>query len=88
MRIYQLIIGRVLRVTVSVPPSLGYKLSDITIGGSPLKFGGQIAENISMSLSGTAGDGPVSMSPYLFFPSLSSLSSLTSSSLPTFRSTS
>lgn len=40
------------RLVVEVPPESGYTVSDITIGGEPVRYGGQIAECITVKLVG------------------------------------
>jgi hypothetical protein len=49
--------GRILRITVQIPPSLQskYTLSNIMVNNIPLQWGGQIALGITMSLAGTHG---------------------------------
>ena len=42
------------RLVVEVPPKSGYTVSDLSIGGVPIAFGGQIAECITVKLTGTA----------------------------------
>src|SRR5437899_2533976 len=44
--------GMCLRAVFEVPVSKGYTVSDIRIGGQPILFGGQIAEHITMKLTG------------------------------------
>ncbi|MFB9327714.1 hypothetical protein ACFFSY_17440 [Paenibacillus aurantiacus] len=46
--------GRILRAVYEVPESEGFKVGDITIGGLPIEYGGQIAQNITMKLTGVA----------------------------------
>ncbi len=46
--------GLGLRGVFQVPASKGYTVSDIKIGGVPIRFGGQIAEHILMKLTGVA----------------------------------
>lgn len=46
--------GMVVHATFEVPAAEGYLVSDIKIGGIPIQFGGQIAENINMKLTGIA----------------------------------
>jgi hypothetical protein len=43
------------RLEVSVPAARGFMVSDLTIGGEPIRFGGQIAECITVHLVGVAG---------------------------------
>ena len=47
--------GAALRVTYRVPESEGFLVGDIAIGGRPIRFGGQIAEHITMSAHVIAG---------------------------------
>jgi hypothetical protein len=42
------------RMVVEVPPETGRTLSDLTIGGAPVRYGGQIAECITVKLVGCA----------------------------------
>jgi hypothetical protein len=42
------------RLVVETPPDSGVSLSDLTIGGQPLHFGGQLAECITVKLVGAA----------------------------------
>jgi hypothetical protein len=46
--------GQILRAVYEVPDSVPLKVGDITIGGRPIQHGGQIAENITMKLTGAA----------------------------------
>ncbi|MBE3650936.1 hypothetical protein [Paenibacillus polymyxa] len=46
--------GQILRAVYEVPSSMGFKVGDITIGGRSIEYGGQIAENITMKLTGVA----------------------------------
>jgi hypothetical protein len=46
--------GMGLRAVLEVPPNKGFTVSDIKIGGEPIKFGGQVAEQITMKLVGVA----------------------------------
>jgi hypothetical protein len=46
--------GNGLRAVFEVPPDKAYTVSDIKIGGVPIQFGGQIAERITMKLTGIA----------------------------------
>jgi hypothetical protein len=48
--------GRIERLVVEVPPETGRMLGDLTIGGEPLLYGGQIAECITVKLVGGACD--------------------------------
>jgi hypothetical protein len=42
------------RAVYEVPRDRGYVVGDIEIGGRPIEFGGQIADRVSVSISGTA----------------------------------
>lgn len=44
--------GAALRVVYEVPPTAGYRVGDIRIGGRPIAFGGQLAEHVVMSAHG------------------------------------
>jgi hypothetical protein len=46
-------IDRILHATYAVPPGKGFTVSDITIAGERIEFGGQIAATIQMALLGT-----------------------------------
>ena len=46
--------GMIEHLVVEVPRSTGYDVSDLTIGGVPVQYGGQIAECITVKLTGTA----------------------------------
>jgi hypothetical protein len=46
--------GQVERLVIQLPPDTGRTLSDLTIGGVPLRWGGQIAECITVKLVGGA----------------------------------
>lgn len=46
--------GKILRAVYQVPASEGFTVGDITIGGEKIEFGGQIAEKITMKLTGLA----------------------------------
>jgi hypothetical protein len=46
--------GGILRATYEVPAAEGFLVGDITIGGQPVEFGGQIAEHVVMKLVGQA----------------------------------
>jgi hypothetical protein len=48
--------GMVLRLEYEVPAALGFVVGDIKIGGHRIAFGGQVAEHITVSTSGTAGN--------------------------------
>jgi hypothetical protein len=47
--------GAALRVEYEVPPSEGFVVSDIRIGGRPIRYGGQLAEHITVMAGGVAG---------------------------------
>ena len=47
--------GRVLRLEYEVPAGLGFAVGDLRIGGQLIEFGAQVAEHITVSLTGTAG---------------------------------
>lgn len=49
--------GAALRVVYEVPPSAGYRVGDIRIGGRPIAFGGQLAEHVIMSAHGVIDRG-------------------------------
>jgi hypothetical protein len=49
--------GQALRAVYGLPPALaaqGLTVSDVKIGGVPIEFGGQIAQKITMKLTGVA----------------------------------
>jgi hypothetical protein len=46
--------GIIERMVVEVPPGSSHFVSDITIGGEPVRYGGQIAECITVKLVGGA----------------------------------
>jgi hypothetical protein len=46
--------GMIERLEVEVPEERGFSLSDVTIGGVPIAYGGQIAECITVKLTGVA----------------------------------
>jgi hypothetical protein len=48
----------VLRLVYEVPPSEGFVVGDIRIGGRPIEFGGQIAEHLTVVFSALAGTLP------------------------------
>ena len=48
--------GMVLRLEYEVPAGLGFVVGDIKIGGHPIEYGGQVAEHITVSTTGTAGN--------------------------------
>ncbi|MGO7403181.1 hypothetical protein ACCS88_35815, partial [Rhizobium ruizarguesonis] len=45
---------KAVRAVFEVPADRGYLVSDVTINGKPIKFGGQISDFISMKLTGVA----------------------------------
>ncbi|MEZ4295050.1 MAG: hypothetical protein R3B70_08725 [Polyangiaceae bacterium] len=47
--------GQIERAELSVPEKEGFTVSDIRIGGVPIRFGGQVAEHINIKLTGLAG---------------------------------
>lgn len=47
--------GLIERLVVAVPPGRGFSVSDIAIGGEPIRHGGQIAECITVHLVGLVG---------------------------------
>jgi len=47
--------GMVLRLEYEVPAGEGFVVGDIRIGGHLIEYGGQVAEHITVSTSGTAG---------------------------------
>ena len=51
------------RLVVEVPPKTGYTVSDITIAGEPVRYGGQIAECITVKLVGLGALAGVSNVP-------------------------
>jgi hypothetical protein len=48
-------LGMVLRLEYEVPAAAGFVVGDIRIGGHLIEYGGQVAEHITVSTSGTAG---------------------------------
>lgn len=46
----------IVRARYEVPQSEGFTVSDIRIGGQPIEFAGQIAEHITMKLTGVAAE--------------------------------
>ena len=46
--------GMIVRLEVEVPPERGFTVSDLTIGGVKIEYGGQIAECITMKFTGVA----------------------------------
>lgn len=51
--------GMVERMVVEIPYERGFDLGALTIAGSPLRYGGQIAECITVKLAGVANILPV-----------------------------
>jgi hypothetical protein len=47
--------GMVMRLEYEVPAAAGFVVGDIRIGGHLIEYGGQVAEHITVSTSGTAG---------------------------------
>ena len=47
--------GMVLRLEYEVPPAEGFVVGDMTIGGRPIVYGGQVAEQITVNIFGVAG---------------------------------
>lgn len=47
--------GQILRLQYEVPAGAGFVVGDISIGGRPIEWGGQIAEHVTVSLVGVAG---------------------------------
>ena len=47
--------GAALRLEYEVPASEGFAVSDISIGGRPIRYGGQLAEHITVMAGGLAG---------------------------------
>ena len=47
--------GMVMRLEYEVPAAAGFVVGDIRIGGHLIAYGGQVAEHITVSTSGTAG---------------------------------
>jgi hypothetical protein len=45
---------RIVRAVYEVPPTAGYTVGDIEIAGEPIAFGGQIAEQVTVKLTGVA----------------------------------
>jgi hypothetical protein len=56
--------GMIERAVFEVPNRLGFRVSDITIGGEPITVGGQLADHITVKLVGLASElGKYSNSP-------------------------
>jgi hypothetical protein len=47
--------GHTLRAVFAPPAGSTMTVSDVTIAGTPVRFGGQIAQHITMKLTGVAG---------------------------------
>jgi hypothetical protein len=47
--------GQILRLQYEVPPGAGFVVGDISIGGRPIEWGGQIAEHVTVTIIGVAG---------------------------------
>ena len=47
--------GQILRLEYQVPPAAGFVVGDIRIGGRRIEWGGQIAEHVTVSITGVAG---------------------------------
>ncbi len=47
--------GMVMRLEYEVPSGLGFVVGDLRIGGRRIEYGGQLAEQITVSITGTAG---------------------------------
>ena len=47
--------GMVLRLEYEVPAALGFVVGDLRIGGRPIEYGGQLAEQVTVSLATTFG---------------------------------
>lgn len=54
-RIVRGVPGKVLRLEYQVPAGLGFVVGDMKIGGRPIEYGGQIAEQITVTIGGIAG---------------------------------
>lgn len=50
--------GAALRLEYEVPASEGFSVSDINIGGRPIKHGGHLAEHVTVMIGGLAGTRP------------------------------
>jgi hypothetical protein len=60
-RIVRGVPGMVLRLEYEVPAGEGFVVGDMRIGGHPIRYGGQLAEHITVGLAGAAGS-PASVS--------------------------
>ena len=47
--------GYVMRLEYEVPSHLPFVVEDLKLGGRPIEYGGQLAEQITVSITGTAG---------------------------------
>jgi hypothetical protein len=47
--------GQILRLEYQAPAAAGFVVGDITIGGRPIEWGGQIAEHVTVTIAGIAG---------------------------------
>jgi hypothetical protein len=47
--------GQALRLEYEVPASEGFLVGDIRIGGRPIRYGGHLAEHITVMIGGLAG---------------------------------
>ena len=47
--------GMAMRVEYKVPSGRGFVVGDLKIGGRRIEYGGQLAEQITVSIAGTAG---------------------------------
>lgn len=47
--------GQILRLQYEVPAGAGFVVGDLSIGGRPIEWGGQIAEHVTVSITGVAG---------------------------------
>lgn len=54
VRVVRGVPGLVERMVIEVPPSRGFSVSDLRIAGDPVRYGGQIAECITVKLVGIA----------------------------------
>lgn len=53
---------RALRASYEVPAELGFTVGDITVGGRPIEFGAQLADNVQIKVTAIAAR-PGSFSP-------------------------
>ena len=47
--------GMAMRLEYEVPPGLGFVVGDMSLGGRPIEYGGQLAEQVTVSIAGVAG---------------------------------